>query len=210
MSARLVMCVYAGLTMLAACSTSYYAQFPPLAADVQGTRVERPQFSIVVPRDFELRDMPGDGGHLNAFEQPPDNGEHRLYRTLVVAPVAAMSDDDPERMAERAYALLAKRHEGDSLVVRQTGRARLADRDCWFLQGRVAGPSDRAVRCSYTKHASLRLPAAASVADSEISAPDCVSHHSAAVSSISWPNVARVTAPTRAGSPISSVASSSL
>ena len=141
MSARSLMCVYAGLTMLAACSTSYYAQFPPLAADVQGTRVERPQFSIVVPRDFVLREMPGDGGHLNAFEQPPDNGEHRLYRTLVVAPVAGMAEDDPERMAERAYALLAKRHEGDSLQVRQTGRARLADRDCWFLQGRIAGAS---------------------------------------------------------------------
>ena len=122
---------------LASCSTSYYAQFPPLAADGQGTRIERPTFSIVVPPDFEVRGK--DPEALTAVEQPPANGKHRLFRTVSVVPAASMVEDDADRMAERAYALLAKGHEGDSLEVRETGRAQLAGRDCWFLRGRIAG-----------------------------------------------------------------------
>lgn len=139
MSPRSLACGYAALALLAACSTSFYAQFPPLAGDGSGTRVERPTFSIVVPRGFELRGE--DPGALSMFESPPDNGQYRLFRTLAVVPAAAMVEDDADLMAERAYALLAKGHEGDSLEVRETGRVRLADRDCWFLRGRIAGPS---------------------------------------------------------------------
>src|SRR5262245_56143845 len=85
------------LVLLAACSSPKYAQFEPMPADGRGERVARPTFSIVVPERWQLRD--GEAGALSAFEDPPNNGANRLYRTLAVTPVASVAGDDPEQLA---------------------------------------------------------------------------------------------------------------
>jgi hypothetical protein len=125
--------------LLAACSSPYYAQFEAMPADGRGERVERPTFSIVVPERWQLR--AGDAAALSAFEDPPANGQNRLFRTLAVTPAAAVAGDDPEQLVAASLQVLQQRHARDGLEVRETGSAELADRDCAFLRGRIDGPA---------------------------------------------------------------------
>lgn len=124
----------------AACAAPYYAQFAPLPDAVRGARVVREAFSIVVPDGFRQRDE-AESAAVRAFEEPPANGEHRLFRRLDVDLVAPMELADGEAMAQQALALLRQARIADGLEEQETGAVTLAGRDSWFLRGRVRGPS---------------------------------------------------------------------
>lgn len=121
---------------VAGCAAPYYATFAPLPATGEGTRVERDGFSLVVPAGWQLREG-GDGVLLAAFEAPPANGRYQLYRRLAVASAPAVAAADDAAMAAAATALLRARRP--DLEVRATGRTTVADREAWWLRGRVPG-----------------------------------------------------------------------
>lgn len=127
------------LLLLVACATPEFAQFSPLPATIVGHREARPLWSLVVPDGWQVRNS--DDDVLYAFEAPPKNGRHLVYRTLHVATAAAVAADDDAGLGEAAQRLLIERRTNDELVVQERGAARLAGRDAWFMRGTMRGPA---------------------------------------------------------------------
>ncbi|MCA8974727.1 MAG: hypothetical protein KDC98_08390 [Planctomycetes bacterium] len=126
--------------VVAGCAAPEFARFGPMQPGGERDRVERRGFSIAVPQGFELRHG-DDATALDAFENPPDNGRYRVYRTLKVQPVAAVVAGDVGAMSAAALAALQRFRASDGLEVLETGRAELAGREGWFLRGTIAGPA---------------------------------------------------------------------
>ncbi|MBZ0152850.1 MAG: hypothetical protein K8J09_15090, partial [Planctomycetes bacterium] len=127
------------LLLLVACATPEFAQFSPLPATIVGHRETRPLWSLVVPDGWQVRNS--DADVLHAFEAPPKNGRHLVYRTLHVATAAAVAADDDGGLGEAAQRLLIERRANDEFVVQERGTARLGGRDAWFVRGTMRGPS---------------------------------------------------------------------
>lgn len=130
----------AALLFAACAAESYYAVFPPAVPGDEAQRTAGDGFSLVLPQHFESQSTGGSGA-FRFRETPPPNGQNRLFRVISVEPVAAATDDDPAAIAEQGLALLRAHWAADDLEVRETGSAKLADRDCPLLVGRVRGPA---------------------------------------------------------------------
>lgn len=125
----------------AACAAPTYGVFEPLRADAPSLRVERPEFSILVPRSFTSV-VTGDRGLL-ARETPPPNGGHLVYRVLDVSVADGVDTEEPAAMERIALESLRARRKDDELTVRDSGATTLGGRDAFFVQGTCsAGAAD--------------------------------------------------------------------
>lgn len=123
------------------CATPWYGQFEPLRADSPTKRIERPEFSILVPAGFSVVER--DDGTLLARETPPPNGRYRVYRILDIGFADGVATDEPDSMQSAALDRLRSLRENDRLVVADAGAMTVAGRDAFWLHGTCgAGAAD--------------------------------------------------------------------
>lgn len=139
MSTRSTTALAALLTLAACASRPEYAVFPPLAATPPGERVARDHFSLLVPHGWQVVDDERDA--LWAREDPPPNGRWRVYRSLRAQHIAFGPVAPGVDVGALALAQLRQQHADDDLVVAESGRTQLAERDAWFVRGRIRGGS---------------------------------------------------------------------
>ena len=79
------------------------------------------------------------GDELLLAQTPPKDGGMRVLRRFEVHQAPVMHDDEEERMEAAALAQLATMRARDGYTRSGTGRARIADRTCYWQRGRMSG-----------------------------------------------------------------------
>lgn len=117
----------------ASCATPWYGRFAPLRADSPMRRVDRPEFSILVPDASSVSER--DDGGVIARETPPPNGEHLVYRIVEVTLAPGVADDEPASMQRTALEHLRTLPQRDDFVVTDTSATTIAGRAAFVLHG---------------------------------------------------------------------------